>query len=98
MPKRGVNLFNDSWHTEGHFKIYLVKISSTATKCKWCVTTLDIRNIGVASFSDHAKYKNIKSKSMILVVQKALCHHFLVGCCQVRLCLIPLSPVKFKVQ
>ena len=57
MPKRGVNSFNDSWLTEEHFKICLVKVSSTATQCKSCGTTLDIRNIGVASLSDHAKYK-----------------------------------------
>ena len=54
MRKRGVNSFNNSWLTEEHFKDWLVKVSSTTAKYKWCGTTLDIRNIGV-SLSEHAK-------------------------------------------
>ena len=62
MPKRGVNSFNDSWLTEEHFKNWLVKISSTTAKGKWCGVTLDIRNMGVASSSDRADYKKHKDK------------------------------------
>ena len=53
MPKRGVNLFNNSRLTEEHFKDWLVKVSSITAKCKWCGTTLGIRNMGV-SLSEHA--------------------------------------------
>ena len=62
MPKRGVYSFSDSWLTEERFKNCLIKVSSTTAKCKWCGTTLDIRNMGVASLSDHAKYKKHKGK------------------------------------
>ena len=62
MPKRGVDLFNDSWLTEEHFKNWLVKVSPTTAKCKWCGNTVDIRNMGVASLSDHAKYEKHKDK------------------------------------
>ena len=61
-PKRGVNSFNDSWLTEGRFKNWLVKVSSTTAKCRQCGTTLDIRNMGVSRFSDRAKYKKHKGK------------------------------------
>ena len=57
MPKRGVDSFNDKWLTEKHFKNWLVKVSPTTAKYKWCGTTLGIRNVGVTSSSDHAKYK-----------------------------------------
>ena len=62
MPKRGVNLFNDSWLTEERFKNWLVKVSSTTAKCKWRGTTLEIKNVGVTSLCDHAKYKKHKGK------------------------------------
>lgn len=52
MPKGGVNLFNHSW-----LKNWLVKVLPTTAKCKWCGTAVNIRNIGVASLSDHFKYK-----------------------------------------
>ena len=65
MPKRGVNSFNDSWFTEEHFKNCLVKVSATTAKCKWCGTTLDMRNMGVASLSDHGKYFTFLN----------ICHH-----------------------
>ena len=50
-------MFNDSWITEERFINWLVEVSSTTAKCKWCGTTLDIRNMEVASLSDHAKCK-----------------------------------------
>ena len=62
MPKIGVNLFNDNWLTEERLKNWLVKVSSTTTRCNWCGTTLDIRNMGVASLYDLAKYRKHKGK------------------------------------
>ena len=36
MPKIGVNLFNESWLTEERFIDWLLKVSSTTAKSKWC--------------------------------------------------------------
>ena len=62
MTKIGVNSFNDNWLTEERLKNWLVKVSSTTARCKWCGTNLDIRNMGVASLYDLAKYGKHKGK------------------------------------
>ena len=62
MPKKGVNSFNDSCLTEDRFENWLLKVPSTNAKCKWCGTTLDVRNMEVASLANHAKYKKHEGK------------------------------------
>ena len=65
-------------------------------------TTLDIRNMEVASLSDHAKYKKHKGKDHDFNNSKSsmswLFSLFLIGCPQVQLYLVPLNPVRFKAQ
>ena len=80
MPKKGVNSFNDSCLIEDRFENWLLKVPSTNAKCKWCGTTLDVRNMGVASLANHAKYKKHEGKEHCFSnLKSAMSPLFLVG-------------------